>query len=122
MRTTRRAFTLIELLVVIAIIEILSAIPFPVFAQPRESAEKTTCLSNGKQIGLAAAMYTNDHDEAFIPAFIRSGLPRDTARRDLNVWVHLIQPYLKNGEAPRVDYLPAGGALGPFGVFRSRRI
>ncbi|MDM7460691.1 MAG: prepilin-type N-terminal cleavage/methylation domain-containing protein, partial [bacterium] len=42
----RRGFTLIELLVVIAIIAILAAILFPVFAQARESARQTSCLSN----------------------------------------------------------------------------
>jgi prepilin-type N-terminal cleavage/methylation domain-containing protein len=45
---SRRAFTLIELLVVIAIIAILAAILFPVFAQAREQARKTSCLSNMK--------------------------------------------------------------------------
>ena len=39
----KSGFTLIELLVVIAIIAILAAILFPVFAQARESARKTSC-------------------------------------------------------------------------------
>jgi prepilin-type N-terminal cleavage/methylation domain-containing protein/prepilin-type processing-associated H-X9-DG protein len=59
----RRGFTLIELLVVIAIIAILAAILFPVFAQARDKARSTACLSNMKQIGNALMMYMQDYDE-----------------------------------------------------------
>ena len=58
----RRGFTLIELLVVIAIIAILAAILFPVFAQARDQARKTACLSHAKQIGTALTMYRQDWD------------------------------------------------------------
>ena len=64
-KLTFNGFTLIELLVVIAIIAILAAILFPVFAQAREKARQTTCLSNSKQIGLAISMYVQDYDETF---------------------------------------------------------
>jgi prepilin-type N-terminal cleavage/methylation domain-containing protein/prepilin-type processing-associated H-X9-DG protein len=59
----RSGFTLIELLVVIAIIAILAAILFPVFAQAREKARQSACLSNMKQIGLGLIMYAQDYDE-----------------------------------------------------------
>jgi prepilin-type N-terminal cleavage/methylation domain-containing protein len=61
----QRAFTLIELLVVIAIIAILAAILFPVFAQARDKARQSACLSNAKQLGLAVTMYASDYDETF---------------------------------------------------------
>ena len=60
---SRRGFTLIELLVVIAIIAILAAILFPVFAKAREKARQTQCLSNMKQLCMAALMYANDYEE-----------------------------------------------------------
>jgi len=58
-----RGFTLIELLVVIAIIGILAAMVFPVFARARESARKTVCLSNVKNISLAIQMYLADNND-----------------------------------------------------------
>jgi prepilin-type N-terminal cleavage/methylation domain-containing protein/prepilin-type processing-associated H-X9-DG protein len=92
----RSAFTLIELLVVIAIIAILAAILFPVFAQARESARSTSCLSNTKQIALGQLMYSQDYDETIIPWEIvdRAIYPLDV---QLNgVWTTTIQPYVKN--------------------------
>jgi prepilin-type N-terminal cleavage/methylation domain-containing protein/prepilin-type processing-associated H-X9-DG protein len=92
----RRGFTLIELLVVIAIIAILAAILFPVFAQAREAARKSTCLSNMKQIGMGIAMYTQDNDEQ-LPQGTRGNSCTDSmgAGRDSR-WMHQIYPYVKN--------------------------
>lgn len=64
-RQPGRGFTLIELLVVIAIIAILAAILFPVFSRARETARKSVCTSNCKQIAQAMMMYVQDYDEVY---------------------------------------------------------
>src|SRR5262245_41893603 len=99
----RSGFTLIELLVVIAIIAILAAILFPVFAQAREAARKTSCASNLKQIALAATMYAQDYEETLPgPALRRINPPGPTQYSNYwwgqrwMCWPELIMPYVKN--------------------------
>jgi prepilin-type N-terminal cleavage/methylation domain-containing protein/prepilin-type processing-associated H-X9-DG protein len=92
-RRVTSGFTLIELLVVIAIIAILAAILFPVFAQAREAARKTTCLSNMKQLTLGWLMYTQDYDETN-PL---TALCSDCGKYGGQVyWLEMIDPYVKS--------------------------
>lgn len=60
-------FTLIELLVVIAIIAILAAILFPVLTAAKESAKKTKCSSNLRQMGTAVQLYLDNNNGKFPP-------------------------------------------------------
>jgi len=92
----RYGFTLIELLVVIAIIAILAAILFPVFAQAREKARQSTCLSNQKQIATATMMYVQDSDETFPRLRI---VPPPAPRQSWApyTWQDAVGPYVKNG-------------------------
>src|SRR5216683_460211 len=94
LRKRRSGFTLIELLVVIAIIAILAAILFPVFAQAREKARMTACLSNMKQIGTSLLMYVQDYDETY--PYIRFHNASAAKGQNCYVWKNAIRPYLKN--------------------------
>ncbi|MHC4740646.1 MAG: type II secretion system protein [Planctomycetota bacterium] len=62
----RQGFTLVELLVVISIIALLMAILMPALGKAKKQAQATTCLSNMRQIGLAAIFYADDFDN-FVP-------------------------------------------------------
>jgi len=87
-RRKSSGFTLIELLVVIAIIAILAAILFPVFQKVRENARRTACLSNTKQLAIAAIQYEQDSDEKTPGGIDHNGLGSG--------WAGQIYPYVKS--------------------------
>lgn len=98
-RRRSAAFTLIELLVVIAIIAILAAILFPVFAQAREKARQTACLSNTKQIGTALMMYAQDYDEILPISTYAPWCGRSVNDFRSPKWMDMLYPYIKNTAA-----------------------
>ena len=107
----KRAFTLIELLVVIAIIAILAAILFPVFAQAREKARQTSCLSNVKQLGLGWMLYIQDYDETFAPHVTErtapAGTPDTLVDRAAFSYKTKLDPYVKNLQIHKCPSGPA---------------
>ena len=73
---TLRAFTLVELLVVIAVVAVLASLILPALARSKDSARRIQCISNIRQLGLAAIMYWDDNSGqtfAYRGAFTNGG-------------------------------------------------
>ena len=88
------AFTLIELLTVIAVIGVLAAILIPAVGKVRERAHQTQCVSNLRQLAVAATMYASDHKGDY-PA-----LNGETEGAPQVPWFEQLRPYIDD-EASR---------------------
>ena len=91
----RRAFTLVELLVVIAVIGILMAMLLPAVQAARESARRTHCANNLKQLGLA--IHKHHHSHEMFPTNWGGPLS-DQWKNAANMghsWLTMLLPYLE---------------------------
>jgi prepilin-type N-terminal cleavage/methylation domain-containing protein/prepilin-type processing-associated H-X9-DG protein len=103
---SRRAFTLIELLVVVAIIGVLIALLLPAVQAARESARRTQCTNNLKQLGVATHTF-HDSLKFLPPAFIGDN---SDSLNGWATWGALILPYIdgtNHYEMWRVEYRAA---------------
>lgn len=103
-RRKHTGFTLIELLVVIAIIAVLIALLLPAVQQARESARRTQCKNNLKQVGLALHNY---HDTFTVFPFAQSA----PASKNMTGWVMLL-PFFE--QAPLYNNVNFNAPMGKF--------
>ena len=102
----KQAFTLLELLVVISIIAVLTAMLLPAVKLVRGSAQRTTCASHLRQIGLGVSAYSNDW-EGMIPTML------DLTQSPRVNWQDLVAPYVEAAldANSRVDVTKAKGSV-----------
>ena len=68
MRNSQRAFTLIELLTVVAIIAVLAAMLLPALSRAKNTARRTQCLNNLKQMITGSLLYADDNSSGSFTA------------------------------------------------------
>lgn len=116
MMIKRRAFTIIELLIVIAIIGILVALILPAIFAARESARRTTCINNMKQMGIAFHSYHDAHLQltpvytgvraksgSILPTFF--GVPGDADDLNIHTYAEFLLPHMEqNALYKKIDF------------------
>lgn len=102
----RSGFTLVELLVVVGIIALLISILLPVLGKARSAAQSAVCLSNLHQLGLATAMYVDEH-RGYLP------YPTSTEGEEM-LWFNVLDPYLVKAADPSRSGVAGGRTYARF--------
>jgi prepilin-type N-terminal cleavage/methylation domain-containing protein/prepilin-type processing-associated H-X9-DG protein len=96
-----RGFTLVELLVVIAIVGLLIGLLLPAVQAARESARRTQCASNLRQVGIAILRFADQHQERW-PETSHTVEPDPDTGKFTKAWIYTIAPYLEDVDAIRI--------------------
>lgn len=103
-----RAFTLVELLAVIAIVGVLASLLLPALSHARSAAQRSSCLNNLRQIGIAFELYLLEHKDTYPawqdrPLWEAPGYWLWMGRG----WQTLLRPYIPGDkENPSVYFCP----------------
>jgi prepilin-type N-terminal cleavage/methylation domain-containing protein len=104
----RRAFTLVELLVVIAVVALLVGVLLPALQSARSAAQLTACLSNQRQLALAAMSYAAEHGGTMVDyGFGHGALAGDELARERS-WYEVLEEYASSNVSAKspVDNSP----------------
>lgn len=93
----KKAFTLTEMLVTISITSVVMAVLLPVLGRSRAESKRIACLSNQRQLCIAAQAYACDNDDYYPIAYMNDPNPNDLIG-DYVYWDFSVATNVETGE------------------------